>query len=413
MADGNIGMTAIKPPGWDRKGMEACKYFLYNPETGEFLSRTPLSWLKITVFYTIYYTLLGCFWIGCLNIFFLTLPESHPKWMLDASIIGSNPGLGLRPASRDKLIDSSMIVLNIGDTNTVPTNEDGEGDRNIDYAVRASKYMKMYENIEGLENCDSNTIRKEDQPGCIFNLKSALGSCSEYPYGYTVEGAQMDGQSGYNPGGSKFAEPCLFLKLNKIFDWQPKPITCKGELKDDCENKLKKFTKMSPHLKKKIIKENKEGGDPNYVWVDCFGRYAADQESLNVEYLPYNQGFPLKYFPFRGGNYHTPLVAVKLKIGQSSTCSPPSSPPYYDAANCGQLIQVECRAYFEGVIHDTKDKAGLVQFEVHILPNGTNHVMEPPRVKADAMEDVSGGVIEEASGEAEDKVSSEEDGGLW
>ena len=32
--------------------------------------RTPLSWLKITIFYLIYYSLLACFWIACLVIFF-------------------------------------------------------------------------------------------------------------------------------------------------------------------------------------------------------------------------------------------------------------------------------------------------------------------------------------------------------
>ena len=35
------------------------RYFLYNPETGEILSRTPISWAKIIIFYCIYYTCLG------------------------------------------------------------------------------------------------------------------------------------------------------------------------------------------------------------------------------------------------------------------------------------------------------------------------------------------------------------------
>jgi len=97
-----LGGTAIKPVGWDRTGLEAFKYFLYNPDTGEFLSRTPLSWLKITVFYIIYYCFLAAFWLGCLNIFFLTLPDAQmgPKWTMDASIIGTNPGKGvMRPYS--------------------------------------------------------------------------------------------------------------------------------------------------------------------------------------------------------------------------------------------------------------------------------------------------------------------------
>merc|ERR1711971_826214 len=43
-----LGGTAIKPVGWDRTGWEAFQYMLYNPDTGEVLTRTPLSWLKIT-----------------------------------------------------------------------------------------------------------------------------------------------------------------------------------------------------------------------------------------------------------------------------------------------------------------------------------------------------------------------------
>merc|ERR1712013_902591 len=62
--------TAIKPEGWDRTGMEAFKFFLYNPTTGEILSRTPLSWFKITAFYIVYYSFLAGFWLACLNVFF-------------------------------------------------------------------------------------------------------------------------------------------------------------------------------------------------------------------------------------------------------------------------------------------------------------------------------------------------------
>ena len=39
--------------------MMIVRYFLYNPETGEILSRTPISWAKIIIFYCIYYTCLG------------------------------------------------------------------------------------------------------------------------------------------------------------------------------------------------------------------------------------------------------------------------------------------------------------------------------------------------------------------
>ena len=96
-----LGGTAIKPVGWDRTGWEAFRYMLYNPDTGEVLTRTPLSWLKITVFYCIYYSCLAGFWIACMNIFFATLPENMdgPKWQQADSIIGVNPGRDLDQAA--------------------------------------------------------------------------------------------------------------------------------------------------------------------------------------------------------------------------------------------------------------------------------------------------------------------------
>jgi len=362
----NIGMTAIKPVGWDRKGMEAFRYFLYNKETGEFLSRTPISWLKITLFYCIYYSLLAAFWIACLNIFFLTIPEDHPRWLKDESIIGSNPGLGLRPSSTDKRIDSSMFILEIGDRNKTATDEDGEGDKNIDYAVRVRKYMEMYNNTKDLQDC---TLANSTDERCIFDI-SVLQECGTYPYGFIVETESLGSNEGFNPGkGKLFVEPCIFLKLNKIFDWAPKPIQCKD---DQCSVlKDKKYKKMSTELKEKIAAHHRVN-DSNYVWIDCFGRYAADKEALNLEYFPSTRGMPLKYFPYSGGNYHTPLVAIKVLHKETALCSGNNLPPYM-ASNCGQLVQVECRAWFDDVKHSTKDKAGLVQFEIQMMPTGTNH----------------------------------------
>jgi len=47
-----VGATAIKPK--ERHGWEKISYLLYNKETGEILTRTPKSWLLITIFYIIY-----------------------------------------------------------------------------------------------------------------------------------------------------------------------------------------------------------------------------------------------------------------------------------------------------------------------------------------------------------------------
>merc|ERR1712179_165028 len=178
--------TAIKPEGWDRTGMEAFQYFLYNPKTGEILSRTPLSWFKITAFYIVYYSCLAGFWLACLNIFFLTLPANTmgPKWTQGSSLIGVNPGVGLRPQNADKKIDSQMFVLRKADINEVPTNEgrpdECEGELNADYAARMKKFLEVYSNDTMGETLDGKTYK-------TFDIESELGDCGTFPYGYVGE----------------------------------------------------------------------------------------------------------------------------------------------------------------------------------------------------------------------------------
>jgi len=307
-----LGAVAIKPPGWDRSGFEAFRYFLYDPDNGTFLSRTPKSWALITIFYTIYYSLLAAFWYVCLLIFFQTLPEAAagPKWTQEGSLIGSNPGIGIRPLNTDVRIDSNMFALKFSDNNDVLSEKDGEGDLNIDYARRAEIFMKSY-----------------DKPAAdgynTFSL-AQLGPCQSHPYGYT---------------GDKVT-PCIFLKFNKIWGWDPVPIT-----EEDFDN--------NPEWPASFREHWNNQGDKNKIWVHCKGRYAADQEVIDnaMSYYPKSQGFDTSYFPYEGRkeSYHSPLVAVQFDLPEE---------------NVGQLVHVECRAYYHGVKHDTKSKAGLVQFEV-------------------------------------------------
>ena len=92
--------------------------------------------------------------------------------------------------------------------------------------------------------------------------------------------------------------------------------------------------------------------------MNCEGRNAADQEALqDMEYYPSSQVISSDYFPYMGGReitgfrYQSPLVAVKINLRHEFI---------------GQLVHVECRAYYYGVEHNVKDKKGLVQFEILI-----------------------------------------------
>ena len=35
--------------------------------------------------------------------------------------------------------------------------------------------------------------------------------------------------------------------------------------------------------------------------------FCVSQEALAISYFPGNQGIPIKYFPYTGGNYQAPL----------------------------------------------------------------------------------------------------------
>lgn len=339
-----LGGTAIKPEGWDRTGLEAFKYFLYNPKTGEVLSRTPLSWFKITAFYIVYYSCLAGFWLACLNIFFLTLPENGtgPKWTMQKSLIGTNPGVGLRPVNTDKLIDSQMFVLKTSDSSRIPTNEgkdnEGEGNLNADYAARMRKFLDVY--------TDKVTVGGPYHNFDLATLKDDRGGCNEFPYGFVAEGGQVT--------------PCIFIKFNKIWGWNP------SELGDDAGNPMTladddRFTDdetVEDRFPAIVMEKYDALADKHDIVVNCEGRYAADKEAItDMMYFPKSQSISSKYFPYMGGKdltgnvYHSPLVAVKLPHNKNTI---------------GQLVHIECRAYYYGVEHDTKHKQGLVQFEVLI-----------------------------------------------
>lgn len=338
-----LGGTAIKPVGWDRTGWEAFKYMLYDHEKGEVLTRTPLSWLKITTFYCIYYSCLAGFWIACLHIFFATLPDVHdgPRWSLKDSLIGVNPGVGLRPRNNDKDIDSQMFVLKYNDQEIWPSDRHGEGIQNADYATRMKEFLKTY---------DDKTMYHDKY--VVFDPKTTLGGeagCGEYPYGYVAQ-------------NGKPVSPCIVIKLNNIWGFAPQPI-------------LRNRTDIPESLRthwSKAEGQTYNGEDiTNSVFIDCQGRYASDREALAdwgddkgtkaLEYFPKGRNLPLKYFPYWGRkkneagkveeNYHSPLVAIKLNLQDKFI---------------GQLIHIECRAYYKGVEHVTKTKEGLVQFELQI-----------------------------------------------
>jgi len=316
-----LGGTAIKPK--ERHGWEAVRYMIHNPETGEFFTRTPKSWALITIFYIIYYSCLAGFWAAMLNIFFLTLEDDKPKWMTTESLIGNSPGVGLAPGQIPELIDSSMIAFNYESEQDQGT----PGSANYvagwgGWVARNKEFLKPYQEKLGRrgKSCD------DSDTGC-FAL-SNLGKCAEGNYGY---------DSG---------EPCIFLKLNRIYGNENDPYT-----KSEEDLKLAKEKGMPQTL----IDHIKEQNDVDQVWIECHGEYAADKEMLkpaNIEYFPKSAGFPAKYFPYKNQDgYQSPVVAVKFKGLKDKP----------------QLLHIECRAWAKNIDYNKRDRIGLSHMELLIL----------------------------------------------
>lgn len=316
-----LGGTAIKPI--ERHGWERVRYFLHNPETGAFCSRTPKSWFLIFLFYCIYYSCLAGFWYGMLQIFFLTLNDDTPKWMKEESIIGINPGMGVRPRQADARIDSSMYFFQ-GNWNGEKTT-DLEQDSDAGFAARMDDFLNktLVDGQKDAVLCDDtelNKPREKNQPPCKFEA-TAFGECAKSPYGYSKDSG---------------VKPCVIVKLNKIFGLVPEPYK-----PEDADS----LTDVPENLRKLI----KDPSEPRRVYIECHGENAADEEALSdIKYYPDHQGVPMGYFPHQvKTNLVSPAVAVQ-----------------FSAVPRGQLIHIECKAWFKGVVHERKERMGLVHFEL-------------------------------------------------
>ncbi|CAG0885111.1 unnamed protein product [Darwinula stevensoni] len=302
-----------KPPEYGR--LEGFLKFLYNPDDKSFLGRTCESWAKIFIFYVIFYACLTAFWSLMLYIVLQTLPENSPTFLTASSIIGDNPGLGFRPRPPDEQVDSTLVMFSKG-------REEG-----YTYWVSAmDEYLKAYDVGDGHDensvNCSFNNPPKEGKV-CRFPLSELGSECTkEEKYGYSI------------------GKPCIVIKLNKIFGWKPEPYTSLDQLQSDMPEALKEVIKADA--------EKNNGTLTPMVWMSCHGENPADKENIGpIHYYPH-QGFPAYYFPYMNqAGYHTPLVAL-----------------IFQQPNSGVLINIECQAWDQKIVHARQERIGSVHFEL-------------------------------------------------
>jgi sodium/potassium-transporting ATPase subunit beta len=284
--------------------------FLWDSKTGKFMTRTPSSWCQLIFFYTIFYACLCALFAICMKGLLSTMDLTSPKWKLGESLIGTNPGLGFRPTAHD--VDQGSLIW-----------YDSSNQTQIEYWVeRVDSFLNESTRSEGKQKiCDFGNPPNGNQV-CKLDI-TQFGDCiKEKEYGY---------------GNSA---PCIFLKLNRIYGWDP-------EYYNDIENLPADMpTSLVDHIKSLNATQRDQ------VWVSCGGEQGMDKELLGpIEYFP-RQGFPSYFYPYTNRRgYVSPLVAVKFL-----------------RPSVNQIINIECRAWAKNIVYSGshRDRKGSVHFEIMI-----------------------------------------------
>lgn len=272
---------------------------IYDSEYNEFLTRDAKAWCKLSLFYTVFYSVLAAFFIIYLFLFYHTLDLKVPKYynresVMDYKIV--NPGLGFRPH-----VDPESDLVKISKTSFKSNLQSFEL-----FLERYEKNKDKY--FVGAQGADVN-----------FNYEDIIRntSCSkERNYGLNSQ------------------DPCVAVKLNRIFGWLP-----------------------VPEANLSISVEPVEESNDRYIYVRCAGENSADRD--NIQELEYFSTYPntdvgginFKYFPYRNQEgYLSPLVFVHFKSISYNT-----------------LINVECKAFAKNIDNiDRYNKRGMVKFQLFV-----------------------------------------------
>ncbi|XP_053987707.1 sodium/potassium-transporting ATPase subunit beta-2-like isoform X2 [Hylaeus volcanicus] len=273
---------------------EAFRDFIHDPNEGTYCGHTGKKWAITGAFYTIFFAVLALLFAICMKGLLATLNPERPRWTLEESLIGTNPGMGFRPIS-DNPLEKSLIWYSSSDPASVQK-----------WTSLLDIFLKEYTNSTLLPNGGRNQqICSYDTPvkpghACAVDVNN-WGPCSpEQQYGFNN------------------SAPCVFLKLNRIYDWIP-----------DFYNDTKNLPKEMPVTLVEHIKSINSSW-LNTVWVSCIGYY-----------------YPYKNIP----GYLSPVVAVHF---------------LRPARN--KIINVECHAWAKNIIHASVkgEKSGSVHFELMI-----------------------------------------------
>lgn len=301
---------------------EGFSNFLYNPRQKTVLGKDGLGWAKLSAFYTGFYFFQGCFFLLLLYVFALFIDRHVPTYFNTESTMSvrtSTPsvGMGYRP---QPVIDDNIIRIS----------------DNPREQARIASSLRLYRDVFLIQKADAKTEKctEKDSAGDL-----PPGYACAFNWFHVVEN-QDHPCSDNNMYGFRHEEPCVLVKVNKIYGWTPPT----GALPVIIQNL-------------RGIASNKSVIEPD-VYVTCAGTNYADNDALtNITYYSLDKpsgstkygAIPNYYFPYRNARDHVqPFVLVQFK-----------DLPY------DRLVSVTCRLWYPGVEHETRTMRSMVTFQLY------------------------------------------------
>jgi len=276
------------------------------------------SSVTIRVLWQLWFTIvLIAFWLVSLWVYSQTLPPRGPRDYPTTL----TPGLSFRPRPGDP--KSSLIHFRHG----------GSGNWQPLFK-RFKLFLKEYSKgkhagVWNLQKCNYNTPPLQPNQRCGVSGKKAI----DFSYDTPCTKAEF---FGYFHG-----QPCLVVKLNKVFGWEPEPFYNITEVQQHPQMPDQLKGKIEATWKKHCSQGDKADRCPQLrmVWLSCEGDTQADKEWLGeVHYKPW-QGFPGYYYPYHNqDHYVSPLVWLQFRNIQP-----------------GMVIQIRCRAWAKNIVHSERD----------------------------------------------------------
>ncbi|XP_048091384.1 potassium-transporting ATPase subunit beta-like [Alosa pseudoharengus] len=236
--------------------------FVWNPDQGTLMGRTPIKWVYISLYYVAFYVVMTGLFALSIWVLMYTLDPYAPDYQDRLR----SPGVMVWPDSYNE--EDLELVYNMSEKNSWRKMSKCLEDFLIPYNYTKQEHCKMMN-----KDCKKGTYyfqKHFEAPdhrkySCVFN-PTVLGNCS----------GQDDDTFGYNG-----TQPCVIIKMNRIINFLPN-----------------NGTNMAPYVNCTVLEGHENVG--------------------NIEYFPTNGTFDLSYFPYYGRKaqptYLNPLVAVKFHL---------------------------------------------------------------------------------------------------